>query len=1042
MASFVEQATLKVIDESSGPLAKINAELKKLFATAAGGKNLAAGGKNAAGAYTQATVAAQKLNAVQKAGTDARLASVREVIRAQRGLVQSEQAVVKARIMGTEEIVRANRGLANFIQANERETTRVAAREQRERERTQREGVRETARIVREAARADRTTAREEVRAGNQAAKERRAARKQVISPVAGFVTGAAGLAAYNLAHEVGKLAMEGAKSMDIGESSLRLKQLDKTLGPGSEKKAREELEKLGEEKDKLPGKSFLNYGQRAQLFSETIGTTGEIEGAVKLTGALEELTRTGVALGQNFERAQENAYNYAKALDMMGRLNDQTTGKFVEGLPLDEYKKQLAEYDKQKAAGVKGLTRPKEGMIGSFEYLQKLQPEIGKEMTGNFFRQMVKYMRGTKFAVDDGAVMLMGEDMGNSAAVGYNQMVKQLGGRGQKAEKIGALHALGLIEMEDKVTGYTKRGKPKTKPFIKGVVDAELLSRDAPQWIAKYVVGKDTRGGAEPVTEAERKAGWRSQEEMQAKYKKAFGREFDTKDAADVYELASRMVGDRTAVESLMAQIYNAAEIQRKLNQVDDRSCDPKFIRDITGDSLTVGMAQFKNQFEAATGSLIKVMQPALIPGMQMASHAFEKIGEAVRKGGMPDVKDLGAAGLGVLPLAIGAGTMAMQDPKTAPIGAASLALTGSAGALTGAAGALTAAAAVQSAGGIKGLIEQLGETGAMAWLARAGLRVVPFAGPAAAAITAYQAFKGDETGTVAERERYEARSEKNRELRELYSRLDQLNKGDIPGGMLDQKQINAMKDAQRKGKPVPEDVQKVISKEQFVVATQIAKLVSEINRLSQPGATATPYPDWVEKSKNAIREQQAPAKLPLTADSILHISSMSDIQKMADKMDTVFTSVSTMASRAMAGLPKKPDQVDWGPTPPTAPVAAPPPAWPTNVGPIPPAAPSPIPDAGGDLSGTVGQFTSAIDKLSSVGSSISTSLDTGAAAIGNSGQVAASALQAGAASAGATLGSTALGIIQGAHINVNVNVSGAGGASKGNPGPATAVE
>ena len=34
MASFVEEAVLKVVDQSSKPIAKINAELAKLFATA------------------------------------------------------------------------------------------------------------------------------------------------------------------------------------------------------------------------------------------------------------------------------------------------------------------------------------------------------------------------------------------------------------------------------------------------------------------------------------------------------------------------------------------------------------------------------------------------------------------------------------------------------------------------------------------------------------------------------------------------------------------------------------------------------------------------------------------------------------------------------------------------------------------------------------------------------------------------------------------------------------------------------------------------
>ena len=63
MASFTEQATLKVVDQSSAKLRKINAELKKLFATAKSLKNVNIKiGVNATGA-AKATAELRKLNA-------------------------------------------------------------------------------------------------------------------------------------------------------------------------------------------------------------------------------------------------------------------------------------------------------------------------------------------------------------------------------------------------------------------------------------------------------------------------------------------------------------------------------------------------------------------------------------------------------------------------------------------------------------------------------------------------------------------------------------------------------------------------------------------------------------------------------------------------------------------------------------------------------------------------------------------------------------------------------------------------------------------
>ena len=123
---------------------------------------------------------------------------------------------------------------------------------------------------------------------------------------------------------------------------------------------------------------------------------------------------------------------------------------------------------------------RPREaGMTNFFEYMQKMQPEIGKEMTGPFVQSMAKYLASTKFGVSNrgfGAVLLMGEEMGTRAAVGMSQAQKQLSGQQQTVTKGKNLAALGLIK------GYAK-GPAWITTEVK---DPALMARDLPRWVSE----------------------------------------------------------------------------------------------------------------------------------------------------------------------------------------------------------------------------------------------------------------------------------------------------------------------------------------------------------------------------------------------------------------------------------------------------------------------------------------------------------------------------------------------------------------------------
>jgi hypothetical protein len=725
MASFVESATLKIIDESSGQIAKINAELKKLFATAKSLKSTTVNIKFNTASLDQAL---NKVNKLKAQLNSMRNANVRMNLT---GLNQSTAA-----------INRANNALQRMQLTMTRPLPSGAA------------AIGPFGRAAPGGGRTSRTAG-----TGSRAG----------IAPPATPSGGVAGgvfaghlgsTLAYQALHGIYRATIEGTKDLDVGENKLAMLQLTRVFQraldkPGIfevSKEDRDLIKKYGgaqpaaerlireaaEEQGRRPGGAFLNLGQRTSLFAETFGTTATISGAKELNKVIEDMTMAGVGMGQSMDAAADKSYFYAKAADMMGRLTYQQA---VEGHERGTFRTEGATATEIAEARAKGIAPPDRGMKNFFDYMLKIQPEIGKEMTGQSTALIAKYLGMTRFGVSNrafGGVLLLGEEMNTRAAVGYRQLAKQLQGYEQSNEKFMNLVNLGLIEK------YHKVGK---KLVADKGIDEPLLQQSLPDFIAKYIAkGQYSDEAMEHLAERDKRGFLIDKTSPLAKAEQLFKRPFDLGKTEDVQNLASKLVGNSTALDNLSNFIYNSAEIQRKLNIAEQR--DPAALRDILAKSLVVTMARMQNQFQGVLGETVKGIAPYFMPALEGAANAMSDLQNYIdikRKAGenadiLKGLMETGATAIFAAPGITAASALAgsMLSAITTPLGMASAtqgmmsanpsirALSAAGFTLLAAGNALQAAAAVQ-----------LGAL-ALAGGAAAGLiaRALPFLGPVGAAV------------------------------------------------------------------------------------------------------------------------------------------------------------------------------------------------------------------------------------------------------------------------------------------------------------------
>jgi hypothetical protein len=704
MASFVEQATLRVVDQSSGQINKINAALKRLQATANSLRSRSIDIRVNARGLQQALTGVQRLTAAMRQlqgasrsiNIGANANALNQAANAARRYANAMQSVRTATVAQT----RAQTGLVNAQTRLARaQTAATAAGPQSAAAiNAQARLAQAHANLLNAQTRAQRAAQPPAPpvppagggRGGRGGGRGRGGSLMEPTIPRAGlaFAGGLGGFSAMSLVAAIaaiGRAAREGISDADIGKFMIQQKQLNRPGiaelygGPGAEERAFRAVQELGEERREAAKKGefgeFFNIGQRQRVFAEILGSARDISAAKIATGLVESLSAALYAQGKSFSEAEEGAALYFKTLEQMGRATFRKDVKDSAGNVI--HKK--GDFDEK-------------SMRESFEYLNKLMPTVGKELTGSFFKMIGKYLGPAKFPISNralGALILMGEEGGApTAAVGYRQAVKQLSGLNVQDVAKREQMRLGIAK-------YEKQGKrlvlskdqPKFKDEATGQMRtaAEWVQTDLPGFVRNVLVPKweeDFRKAlhAPTVAEVDRdiRSGKIAPKDRQQAIKERLDQAIEEaiSDPQKLYEKATKVVSDSKAQESIMAFAQRAAEFEKTLNEADRRAGDFATLNKLLGGSIRVSAMGLQNSFQSALGQVILTQAPNLISGMNKGAEALGLIASRAAEGKPLDMSMMKFAIDDLMPMMTGAALMAMMDPSTAPMGAAGLVL------------------------------------------------------------------------------------------------------------------------------------------------------------------------------------------------------------------------------------------------------------------------------------------------------------------------------------------------------------------------------
>lgn len=409
-----------------------------------------------------------------------------------------------------------------------------------------------------------------------------------------------------------------------------------------------------------------LTAGQATGLLAESLPIVGrDIERAATLTRELAAMIEQQVTLGKSVQEATDSAINFGKAAEQLGRIYNR------EG-----------EFDPA-------------GLANIFDLFRASSAQIGKEFSGEFARQAVKYLRGSKLAVNDRGValaFLLNEEMGTSGSVGYNQAITQLSGTRIQKKQLARLAALGLITTEQVAAGASSDGVSFTELVGAGAVDETQLRENILAWVRDRLIPAAQKAGV------------------------------DTTDPTQVSKFASAITSDRTAIENVATLIARFHDLNRAVDQIEANRMTAEQARGVANDSLITSLQEARSQFSNVIESLVSSFKDTLIPAADATATALNALasfitgpdgeGSAGRAAGV-------AAGAGVAAIGAAAVGRSILQSLFNPLNQSAVALNGSAAALTQAAVALRGSAAIGAAGAGAGAGAVAG-TGFMTLLSR----------------------------------------------------------------------------------------------------------------------------------------------------------------------------------------------------------------------------------------------------------------------------------------------------------------------------------
>lgn len=397
----------------------------------------------------------------------------------------------------------------------------------------------------------------------------------------------------------------EGYTDQQIAAASIRAQQLDPETKSASQKATDEIL--LGQSK-KGTGSAF-SRADIENLLAENIPVTlsadgkPDIDAAKRITEQLLRLAETQIAMGISPKDALAQSVDFSKAGESSGNFTSPETGAFD----------------------------PKR-MMKFFETLQKIAPQIGKEFTGSFVRQAVKYLRASKYGMTPEAlmgVMMMNEETGSTASVGYNQALKQLMGGGTKKGQ-AELERLGLITTKEVDVGSVG-GKKTKERVIDGTIDDELLRSNAFEWVNKNLIPAMIKDGLDPNK------------------------------ANDVQKFVRKVATERTAQDFIISSILRSQELQKQISAANARNADPAVIDAQNAQSGLVAVQGVVSGWEGALGQMVAAFDNILIlPASKTISNFLAEIQSYIAgPDGKPDPARAGIVAGGGIAAALGGGLL-----------------------------------------------------------------------------------------------------------------------------------------------------------------------------------------------------------------------------------------------------------------------------------------------------------------------------------------------------------------------------------------------
>jgi len=450
--------------------------------------------------------------------------------------------------------------------------------------------------------------------------------RSQARRPISASFTG--GFAAGAVTGAAGRTIREGTKTVDIGETSLALKELPADIESAVQKSI-DEIAK---------GQKIFNRGTVTQQVSEMLGVVkiGAATGAADATERVKTaqflakqnlaLAETFVKLGQDVDTAQEEAIKFGKALDMQSKIYDKATGN------LD-----VAEATKQ------------------YDMIRKLIPAIGKEATGSNFLQLMKYLRVSKFGLSEESTALAMSDfekMGTTAAVGLNQMIKTLRGETTK-QGIAEQVRLGLLTPEEVASGTVGGKKSTTR---KGVLDEER---------SKKLYEHPTRFINEDLIPA-----WKKDLMTRKKLTEAQA-EAELFKPAVVADLVSKLGGTATSRDVLTNLVLQRKENSQFLRDFNSRSGSLAEQQRRTALSIIGATTALSQQTQGLAGEAARALAPVMVPALGFMSDTLRDLAPVIRDAEAGDKGAMAKLGIGAAGAVAGVGifgalTKKLSNPVT----------------------------------------------------------------------------------------------------------------------------------------------------------------------------------------------------------------------------------------------------------------------------------------------------------------------------------------------------------------------------------------